>query len=69
MTLNEFNGLQKNFDNKIMTFPSTLETLGGYCTEVKTDKKSQSMEKQAGFKLHVTLTISVCKFVAFSFLL
>ena len=28
MASNEFNSLRKNFDNKIMTFPSTLETLG-----------------------------------------
>ena len=40
--------------------------------EVKTGKKSWSMEKQAGFKLHVTLVcyaINFCKFVPFSILL
>ena len=42
--------------------------------EVKTDKKSWSMEKQAGFKLYtrnkwVCYAINFCKFVAFSILL
>ena len=31
MASNEFNSLRKTFDNKIMTFPSALETLGRYC--------------------------------------
>ena len=31
MALNEFNSCRKTFDNKIMTFPSALETLGHYC--------------------------------------
>ena len=30
MASNEFNSLRKT-DNKIMTFPSALETLGRYC--------------------------------------
>ena len=30
MASNAFNSLRKNFDNKIMTFPSALETLGPY---------------------------------------
>ena len=38
--------------------------------EVKTEKKSRSVEKQAGFKLHVTSVCSqLCKFVVFSILL
>ena len=38
--------------------------------EVKTEKKSPSVEKQAGFKLHVTLVCyQLCKFVVFSILL
>ena len=31
MALNEINSLRKTFNNKIMTFPSALETLGRYC--------------------------------------
>ena len=31
MALNEFYSLRKNFDNKITTFPSALDTLGRYC--------------------------------------
>ena len=31
MVLKEFNSLWKNFDNKIMTFPSVLKRLGHYC--------------------------------------
>ena len=31
MALNEINSLRKTFNNKIMTFPSALETSGHYC--------------------------------------
>ena len=31
MASNEFNSLRETFDNKIMTFPSALETVGCYC--------------------------------------
>ena len=31
MASNEFNSLRKTSDNKIMTFPSALETVGCYC--------------------------------------
>ena len=33
MALNEINSLRKTFNNKIMTFPSALDTLARYCVK------------------------------------
>ena len=38
MASNEFNNLRKNFNNKIMTFPSGLEMSGRYCMKSKLAK-------------------------------
>ena len=38
MVLNEFDSLRKNFNNKIMTFPSGLEMSGHYCMKSKLAK-------------------------------
>ena len=54
MAFSEFNGLRKTFDDKIMTFPSALETLGRWF-QITHDI--------------CMLLLNYCKFVAFSILL
>ena len=56
MASNAFNSLRKNFDNKTFSARNVRSLLH----EVKTDKKSRSVEKQADFKLYVTSVVSAC---------
>ena len=66
MALNELNSLRKNFDNQIMTFPSTLEML------LVTSAWSKNWQKVVirGKATWFVITRDIrCKFVAFSILL